>query len=348
MNKYLLLTFKFYIMKKLVLLILTFVTIGLNAQMDLSQNLVFYYQLEDNANDASLKGNNGVTKSITYTDGKFNKGAEFNAIDSYVQSPAALLDPAASDLTVAAWVYIRSFEDKRDVPVAGNRQKMVCQMQDGTGKGRSFLYVNPIIDPNGNVLQSFLGGSTVTGNTYITANEWAHLALVVTTAESKATLYYNGKVIADSVTKNPIEACNGEYNFGVHKINADGSLNLPDRVFDGFMDEIALLNKALTLEEINSLMTHGAIHGSASKDLSGKSNLVKIVSVSGGILNIRTTEDFTLDNAKLTIYDLGGRMVLSKEINSGYSNIQTGLNSGNYVLLLESNQNKYRTNIIIR
>ena len=331
-------------MKKLVLLILTFVTIGLNAQMDLSQNLVFYYQLEDNANDASSKGNNGIVNSITYAQGKFEKGAEFNGADSYVQSPAAMINPATTDLTVAAWVYIRSFADKNDVPTEGDQIKMICQMQDGTGKGRSFIFV----DPKGNIFKSFLGGSTVSSKDSIAENQWVHLALAVTSAQSKATLYYNGKVIADSITKNPIEPCDGEFNFGVHKINEGNVLNMPNRTFDGFMDEIALFNKALSSDEINSLMTHGAIHNSAINDLSGKSNPVKIVSVRGGILNIRTTENFISNKANLTIYDLGGRKVLSQEIFAGYSSLQTGLNSGNYVVLIESGKNNYRTNLIIR
>lgn len=331
-------------MKNLVLFILTFVTIGISAQTDLSENLIFYYQLEDNANDASTKGNNGVANSITYTQGKFNKGAEFDGTNSYVQSPAALLDPAASDLTVSAWVYIRSFTDKAEAGTGEDKPKMVCQMQDGTGKGRSFIF----IEPNGNLFKSFLGGSTVTGSDSIVENEWAHLALVVTTAESKATLYYNGKVIADSITKNPIEACDGEYNFGVHKIKDGGVLNLPERVFDGYMDEIALFNKALTTDEVNSLMTHGAIHGSGIKDFSGKSDVVKIFSTKGGLLNIRTTEDFSMNRASLKIYDLTGKMLLSKEINSGYSSIQTGLNVGNYVISLESDNNIYRSGINIR
>ena len=121
-------------MRNLFLLLLTIMTIGMYAQMDLSQNLVFYYQLEDNVNDASAKGNNGIANSITYADGKFTKGAEFNGADSYVQSPAAMVDPATTDLTVAAWVYIRSFTDKSEAPVEGDQIKMVCQMQDGTGK----------------------------------------------------------------------------------------------------------------------------------------------------------------------------------------------------------------------
>ena len=154
-------------------------------------------------------------------------------------------------------------------------------------------------------------------------------------------------MIADSVTKNPIEACDGEFNFGVHKIKDGGVLNMPNRTFDGFMDEIALFNKALTLEEVNSLMTHGAIHGASSKELDN-SNALKVFSVAGGQLNIRMTEEFTMDNASLKIYDLAGKSVLSNKLTVGYNSIQTGLNMGNYILVVESNKNVYKSNIVIR
>ncbi len=331
-------------MKQILTLVLVGITTCLSAQIDLSDNLLFYYQLEDNINDASAKENNGVAKAITYADGKIDNGAVFATDTSYIQSPAALIDPATNDLTVAAWIKINSFTDKSAAGTGEDAIKMVCQMQDGTGKGRSFLYVNPA----GNYLQSYLGGSTVTGVDSIPENEWAHIALAITAAESKATLYYNGVVTKDSVTKKAIEFCDGEFNFGIHKINADGSMNMPSRTFDGTMDEIALFNKALTVDEIKSLMEHGAMTTTSIRYVSSNQNIVKVNSLTNGVLDIDLDDEFTSNSARLNIYDMAGKKWLSRSVVKGENLVQTSLDRGHYVLTIDSEAKTFSTKVFIK
>ncbi len=80
---------------------------------------------------------------------------------------------------------------------------------------------------------------------YLTANQWNHIALVIT--PTAATLYLNG-IAATNTTSHPVDALNDAFMLGV-----DGS-NGTNRNFGGIMDEVCIYNRSLSQNEIREQM----------------------------------------------------------------------------------------------
>lgn len=196
-----------------------------------------------NDNDGELMG------AANWVDGKFGSALELGG-DAHIEVPfdesMNLLNQG--DFTLAAWflVYI--------VP-----QKMLAVQQgDANGTGRSWLFVHETASE----IRSFLGGATIASGINAEQDQWYHTAVVVTEGGATDTvqLYVDG-VIAGAPTPLSMEDCEGIYFIGSHKGLGD--------LWDGLLDEIVLINKALDEAEINTLMTDG-IERSLAVEPTGK------------------------------------------------------------------------------
>ncbi len=82
------------------------------------------------------------------------------------------------------------------------------------------------------------------GGPTIPANEWSHLALVIT--PTSATIYLNGNPYIRTATHNPV-LFNQSFQFGIDRGNTS-------RNFIGQLDEVCMYNRALSQNEIRELM----------------------------------------------------------------------------------------------
>jgi len=146
----------------------------------------------------------------------------------------------AGDFTFAAWFLAD------EIPT---ENKEVFQQGDGDGTGRTWLLVH-----NTNEIRSFVGGGTTGSGVPVEAGQWYHAAVVVTEVlvENEDTnniqMYVNG-AIAGEPAQRAMEDCEGPYFIGCHK----DLINF----WDGIIDEVVLLNKALDEAGVNSLMNIG-------------------------------------------------------------------------------------------
>ncbi len=156
--------------------------------------------------------------------GPFGSALQFDGTNDYLTMPY-VLDPANGPFTAMAWFNVTSHPTQRNI----------LQQMDGSGPGRSWLYVLP----NGQ-LGTFLGGTGMQ-NAYVTDNTWQHAA--VTYDGTTVKLYLNGKL---SISRDKVmESSLGAVLIGRAKSAAN--------FFHGAIDEVALYGRALSDSEIYNI-----------------------------------------------------------------------------------------------
>jgi hypothetical protein len=192
--------------------------------------------------DASGNGNKGeIIGGADWADGKFGKALDFDGSSGYVEIPfdESMRLINQGDFTLAAWF-------KPDAAPAENKE--VFQQKDENGMGRTWLF---IYSGSGEI-RSYLGNAATMSGINVEAGEWYHTAVVVTEggAADSVQLYVNGE-IAGAPFQTSVEDSDGDYLIGCHK-------NITN-FWDGIIDDVVLIGKALSPDEINDLMINGVV-----------------------------------------------------------------------------------------
>ena len=197
------------------------------------------------AKDYSGNGNDGEIKGKPkWVKGKFGMALRFDG-STYIEIPfsESLRVLNKSDFTLAAWFYSEKLPPPEWV-------EAVFQQGDENGTGRTWLYIHR---DSGGEIQSYLGGTTTSSGVKVEEEgRWYHAALVVKEggANDQSQIYVNGKAEAASNTIS-LEDSEGNYFIGAHKAIKG--------FFIGVIDEVVLINKALSEDEIKELMTNGVV-----------------------------------------------------------------------------------------
>lgn len=183
--------------------------------------------------DASTAANNGAISGATWTtQGKFGSALSFDGVNDWV----TVNDAASLDLTIGmtleAWVYPTSVSGKRDI-----------FLKEGTGVDIYNLYAsNWRGSPESNV---FVGGSNrTTEGAALAANVWTHIA--GTYNGTILRLFLNGVEVASSTVSGSISTSSGPLRIGGNSIWGE--------FFEGWIDNVRIYNRALTLTEIQANM----------------------------------------------------------------------------------------------
>ena len=177
-----------------------------------------------------------------WMDGKFGKALRLDGSTGHVQIPFntefQMLN--TGDFTFAAWFNTETLWDKRGTWIAG------FQQMDANGNGRTWMGIK-----DGNMTYSYLGNNNTFG-VPPEIGQWYHFAIVVKEEGAIDTLqvYSNGKP-EEAPSMLGVETCEGDLLIGCHKDK--NAVNF----WEGLIDEVVIINKALTEEEINELMNNG-------------------------------------------------------------------------------------------
>lgn len=236
---------KNYIYIFVTLLFIFTISYSINIQASVTDGLIAWYPLDNNATDQSGNGNNGELVGPASTPGIIGGAQLYNGMSDYIiVSDSDSLDIGASDFTIAGWVQVHNTQrfnalvEKRGV--------------EGTHMTNLAGY-NFAIYPPGNLSLAFqdINGTNPWGNgqTILTPNTWYHVAVVVH-RDTSAIFYVNGQP---------------DGSFEVAGANASlagpGSLllgkreNYPwdDLYLDGALDDVRIYNRALSQAEISEL-----------------------------------------------------------------------------------------------
>lgn len=231
---------------------------------DIISGLVAHYPFDDNSNDNSGNGNNGVVANATLTSDRFgnsNKAYLFNGSSSYITVPnSSSLTASTYQLTISAWVKINQFTG------SPNKAGAIIDKSASTSGDWGLFYQD--FDANTSVENLRYGGYLRYNNTILsqglhtssvaTSNQWVHLVLTVD-GNSGTNYYINGV--------NESAGGNGGNNFslwpnsatmfigksGTVNGNYYGFLGSNYNYFNGVIDDIRIYNRSLNSNEVNYL-----------------------------------------------------------------------------------------------
>ena len=196
-------------------------------------NLVGYWNFEDNVLDSSGNGNNGVNNGASFVEGKVGRGLNFDGNDDYVNIPVVA---TSTPFSVCAWA-----KSNNDMVL----QDVFSMSESTTDVGDTFrlsLSGTTIGDPVLATVRN--GGSWVSAstNTGYTTNKWHHVCAVFTNSTLRTAYIDGGSEGTERTSRTPV-------NMNVAAIGRLSRLN-PAVYFDGLIDEVKVWDRALSAEEI--------------------------------------------------------------------------------------------------
>ena len=213
-----------------------------------AEGLVGWWPFTGNAIDSSGNGNNGVaTNAILTTDrfGKSNAAYNFNGWNSRIDIPDAA-SLRCRKITLSAWVLNRNLAKTSQIIYKGTLT--------GDSEGYSLNSINGFASSAAKVGGNCVSGydwKIIWGKNNLEEAVWEHIVTTYDGTDYK--MYVNGVLDTTSVFGGLIDVCVGsQLRFGYNhnrwpQDSGDG--------FDGYIDDIAIWNRALSLTEITQLYT---------------------------------------------------------------------------------------------
>jgi len=200
--------------------------------------LVGWWPMNNDANDQSGNGFNGITTSIVGSVGQngiANSALEFNGSTSRIAASNST-DLHPDNLTISVWIK----------PIAwntGSASSFVAKR--GTNSGYFFEFLT-----SSGTVNIDLGGSSTRWNTqYVPPfNQWRHL--LFTASPAGRSFYVNGSLFRETTTVPSVFASNtASLSIG----HDDGIYN-----FNGSIDDVRIYNRVLSAGEAALLFSQGA------------------------------------------------------------------------------------------
>jgi len=192
------------------------------------------------AKDLSGKGNDGqITDAQWAEDGKYGGGMEFNGKTNFIEIVHDLsLVPGGDQITVMAWLKPFSLEEKTRPAIVrkGWQEDQAWGLDVNAKSVKGYVYMAGV---------GIAGKPTIAeSETTLALKEWHHLAMTYDGA--KVRLYINGEMKASAEVSGDINPKNAQPVF-VGTVAKWAFLH-------GIMDELAVLNVALTDAQIRNYM----------------------------------------------------------------------------------------------
>lgn len=219
---------------------------GFYVQTILSDSPLAYYRLDEISgtvvHDSTAGGNTGtVVGGVTLAQpGATSDGdlaESFDGETGYLDVSTSALVALGSDddLTLEAWVFLRSLTDSESASGSGTGVTVIESNETGNAYGYCFA-----IDDNGHIWWWPAGGQDVHGTIAVPLNAWTHVVVVVSGGTSS--LYVNGVLDTTGTTAGQPA---GTFTRIGHRSWVGGWL-------DGRVDEVAIYSHALSAARIQA------------------------------------------------------------------------------------------------
>lgn len=178
------------------------------------------YQISDGTNWYGFQ-NDGVV--ISPVSNSFS--AEFDGVGDYIQASSSSSLSIGGSVTITAWI-------RKDT--TGTFGAVLAKRGSATTNYQ-------LLVRNTNVLSFYQGSSVINDTTALIANTWYHIAIVATSGSTD--FYINGN-LSSSQSGSTITASSDDLYIGQV---------LSGSYWDGYMDEIAIFDRALNSTEIGNI-----------------------------------------------------------------------------------------------
>ena len=206
------------------------------------QGLAGFWALEGNAQDSSGNANHGTVNGASPTKGLFGQALDFDGTGDYIEvGHSASLD-IADEITLTAWAFPEGFNGTYENSVltkAGDSEWGFWNLHHKTTSNGYRFEID-----NGSTQSLF----EATPSSAL--DQWYHIAGVYDGAELR--LYINGELSNSMPASGSITG-----NTSPLRIGKQFWWGSDYSYWDGILDEVSVFNRALSQEEVKSIMRNG-------------------------------------------------------------------------------------------
>jgi len=203
-----------------------------SAWSPLSLNPIVWYKGSSNVLDSSGNGYTGTGTNITYVSGINGSAFSLNGVSSKISTS---IMPTKDPCSISFWYNIQG---------GAAVVRMVAVTKNATLDNLMDVYIS---SPS-SVAQHFPLGSVFSTNSAMTG-VWTHVVGVFSSSSTK--LYINGKL--NNTANTGVYSLPSVSDLQIGYVNYDGT----DRqFFSGFMDDVLIFDKELTLDDISKIYAY--------------------------------------------------------------------------------------------
>lgn len=222
--------------------------IAFNSLKSTEPYLLAHYKMNGNTLDSSGQ-NNGTGYNLTPVSGKLNGAYSFNGYSSYIDTNANLQN-GVTNFSISAWVYLPS----------GATGGMILQSRgDYSSEGVSLSFLS---GPAGTSFiadgQGLIMGR---GTSSSPADQWFHVVGVFESNSGDMIIPSQFKIYQNGVQADDTDASYGGPAYSPVTGKATSKIGwhqLWGTYFTGYLDDVRIYNKALTLTEVEALYNSGS------------------------------------------------------------------------------------------
>ncbi len=289
-----------------------------------SNTLVMQLPFNGNTQDTTINLNHSATYgTISYVQGKMGKAIFLNGSTGFVQLPATMANQ--KELTIATWVYWRSGAGWQRIFDFGNDQTQYMYLTPNNGSGQMRFGIK-----NGGTEQQL-------NTTSMSVGKWTHVAITLSTTGAR--IYVNGVQAAESsaITISPLDF--------KPVLNYIGRSQFSDPLLNAYIDDFRVYNYALSASEVSQVVSEVT---SGVNDVRNNRELSVWPVPASDVIHVNYPS--ANDNSTLSVFDINGRLVITKVMNNttdtelNVSNLPSGI----YTLKLTNSEETQMKKLIVR
>lgn len=218
-----------------------------------TNGLVGWWPFNGNANDESGNGNHGTVNGATLTadrNGKANNAYSFDGVNNFIKIlNSTSLNPG--NISISGWFNTKTFASNVNQGAKAIITKWYGQIACNSNGDNYNIQLSLINSKSALVAATSLNNQVTNSanSNLIELNKWINF--IFTHDENLGQkIYINGTLVYENKISGLLCKTNNDLYIG-----ADNASNSINRFFQGFIDDIAIYNRALTQEEVTALYT---------------------------------------------------------------------------------------------
>lgn len=285
---------------------------------------VAHFQFEGNALDSTINLNHSASYGgTTFVEGKVgSKAIALNGSTAFLQLPTNIANQ--QEMTIATWVYWNGTTGGQRIFDFGN-------------SSTEYMFLTPKMTLSGLRFAIKNGGAEQQLNAAaLPTGKWSHVAVVL--GASGASMYVNGLLVSESnaLTISPLDF--------KPVLNYIGRSQSTYPLLNGTIDDFRVYNYALSTNEIAQIA--GVL--SPVLETKSESGLTVWPVPANDMVIVRFSSQNNKSLSRLSVFDLKGQLVISKEVEHAFELDVSTLPSDIYMLRLTNSEESLVKKLIIK